>query len=103
MLFRSAHVLNVATGRKTSVVQVADALARALGLDIAPQLMNKFRVGDIRHCFGDPSRAREVLGFQARYSFEEGLPALIEWCRRESPEDRVEASLQELQRRRLVQ
>jgi dTDP-L-rhamnose 4-epimerase len=98
-----AHVLNVATGRKTSVVQVADALARALGLDIAPQLMNKFRVGDIRHCFGDPSRAREVLGFQARYSFEEGLPALIEWCRRESPEDRVEASLQELQRRRLVQ
>jgi dTDP-L-rhamnose 4-epimerase len=98
-----AHVLNVATGRRTSVAQVSDALARALGLDIAPQLINKFRVGDIRHCFGDSSRAKEVLGFQPRYTFEEGLPALIEWCRRETPEDRVEASLQELQRRRLVQ
>ena len=44
-----------------------------------------------------------MLGFQARYTFEEGLPALIDWCRREQPEDKVEDSLQELERRRLVQ
>jgi len=98
-----AHVLNVATGRKTTVVQVAAALSRALGIELAPQLMNKYRAGDIRHCYGDPARAREVLGFQARYTFEEGLPALIDWCRREQPEDKVEDSLQELERRRLVQ
>jgi dTDP-L-rhamnose 4-epimerase len=98
-----AHVLNVATGRKTTVVQVAAALSRALGIDLPPQRMNTYRAGDIRHCYGDPARAREVLGFEARYTFEEGLPALIDWCRREQPEDKVEDSLQELKRRRLVQ
>jgi dTDP-L-rhamnose 4-epimerase len=98
-----AHVLNVATGRKTTVVQVAEALSRALGIERPAELMNKYRAGDIRHCYGDPARAREVLGFEARYTFDEGLPALIEWCRKEQPEDRVEDSLQELKRRRLVQ
>jgi dTDP-L-rhamnose 4-epimerase len=98
-----AHVLNVATGRKTTVAEVASALSRALSIDLPPQLMGKYRAGDIRHCYGDPARAREVLGFEARYTFEEGLPALIDWCRREQPEDRVEDSLQELKRRRLVQ
>ena len=98
-----AHVLNVATGRKTTVAEVASALSRALSIDLPPQLMGKYRAGDIRHCYGDPARAREVLGFEARYTFEQGLPALIDWCRREQPEDRVEDSLQELKRRRLVQ
>jgi dTDP-L-rhamnose 4-epimerase len=98
-----AHVLNVGTGRKTTVNHVAEALATGLGLELRPQLLNKYRTGDVRHCYSDPARAREVLGFAAEYSLEKGLPALIEWCRGEPAQDFVERSLRELVDRRLVQ
>jgi dTDP-L-rhamnose 4-epimerase len=97
------YVFNVGAGRPTTVAEVAAALARGLGLNLAPEYLGKFRAGDVRHCFSDPSRARAMLGFEARYTLEEGLPALIEWCRHEEVQDDVERSLKELADRRLVQ
>ena len=32
-----------------------------------------FRLGDVRHVFADASRARDVLGFEARIGFREGV------------------------------
>ncbi len=96
------HVLNIGTGQATTVAQVAEALATQLGLRIAPQLLGKYRVGDIRHCIADTSRARAVLAFEAHRSFQEGLPDLIAWCRGERPTDGVEASLEELKQKGLV-
>jgi dTDP-L-rhamnose 4-epimerase len=97
------HVLNVGTGRNTSVAEVAKALADRLGVDIEPELLNKYRSGDIRHCVSDPSRARAVLGFQPEHDFSDGLQPLIAWCRQEQPRDEVERTLKELADRRLVQ
>jgi len=95
------HVLNVGTGRPVTVLETAVALADQLGLSIRPEVMGKCRVGDIRHCFADPSLARKALGFQARYRLEDGLPALVQWCREQKPADAGEASLKELRERGL--
>jgi dTDP-L-rhamnose 4-epimerase len=97
-----AHVLNVGTGRGTSVGEVARLLANSLGASIAPELLGRFRAGDIRHCIADVSRAEAVLGFRPRYSLEEGIPDLIEWCRDEHPSDQVELGLRELRAKGLV-
>lgn len=97
-----AHVLNVCTGTPASVLDVAEALNAHLGLQLAPQLLGKFRSGDVRHCYGDPSRTRQLLGFAAEHSLASGLPALLEWCRGERPADGVEASLRALEERGLV-
>lgn len=92
----------VCTGRPVEVRDVALALARRLGVDIAPEIVGRYRTGDIRHCVGDPSRARAVLGFEARTSFDEGLDELIAWSTEESVLDRVDASFAELERQGLV-
>ncbi len=97
------HTLNVGTGRPTSVLEMAGTLARLLGKPIAAQLLQRFRVGDIRHCIADPTKARELLGFEAALRLEAGLPAVIDWSRRQTPEDSVERSLVELEERGLVQ
>jgi dTDP-L-rhamnose 4-epimerase len=96
------HVLNVGTGRRTTVNGVGESLAASLGLSIAPRRLGRYRAGDVRHCIADPTRARDVLGFQSERTFEQGLPALIEWCKGEKPVDRVEASLAELKEKGLV-
>jgi dTDP-L-rhamnose 4-epimerase len=97
-----AHVINVCTGTPTSVLEVAEALAAHLRVELAPQRLGRFRSGDVRHCYGDPVRAREVLGFVAEHGLASGLPGLLAWCREERVADGVEASLRELEERGLV-
>jgi dTDP-L-rhamnose 4-epimerase len=96
------HVLNIGTGRPTSVADLAVTLAKILGVEASPVLLNRYRAGDIRHCYADASLAREVLGFEAQYTLEQGLPSLIEWCRGQPAADRVEQGLSELQSKGLV-
>jgi dTDP-L-rhamnose 4-epimerase len=96
------HVLNVASGRAVTVSEVAEALAAELGLELPPERLGRYRAGDVRHCIGDPSAARRVLGFEASRSFRQGLPRLLEWCRGQRPRDGVEAGLAELEKRGLV-
>ncbi len=94
--------VNVCTGRPTTIGQVATTLAERLGVDLAPQLVGKYRAGDIRHCIGDPTRARVLLGLEARTSFEQGLDELLAWSAEQRPEDRVDASFAQLEQQGLV-
>lgn len=94
--------LNVCTGRPVEIRELATVLAERLGTAIEPHVTGRYRVGDIRHCVGDPSRARTLLGFEAAISFADGLDELISWAERQSAEDRIDAGLAELERQRLV-
>ncbi|MBX6362818.1 MAG: NAD-dependent epimerase/dehydratase family protein, partial [Gemmatimonadetes bacterium] len=93
---------NVCTGRPVTIAEVALTLAERLGVDLAPQTVGKYRAGDIRHCVGDPTLARERLGFQARVGFAEGIDELLAWSDRQDALDRVDASLAQLERLGLV-
>jgi dTDP-L-rhamnose 4-epimerase len=93
---------NVCTGRPVTIAQVAEVLARLLGVGVAPDIVGRYRAGDIRHCVGDPETARAGLGFEARRSFGDGLQELMDWATSQSAEDRVDASLQELKQQGLV-
>lgn len=93
---------NVCTGRPITILEVAEILASRLGVAIQPEVVGRYRTGDIRHCVGDPTRAREQLGFEARVGFAEGLDELLAWSAEQEAFDRVEASMAELERKGLV-
>jgi dTDP-L-rhamnose 4-epimerase len=95
-------VFNVGTGHPTSVLEMAAALAREIGADIAPTIRQEFRAGDIRHCYADPSRAAELLGFHAQTTLEAGMTELIEWLAGQEATDKVEAATAELVSRGLA-
>jgi dTDP-L-rhamnose 4-epimerase len=75
------QVLNVGTGRPTSVLRVAELLAEELGWRDGFEITGKFRAGDIRHCFADITRIRELIGYEPRYAFEDGVGELVAWVR----------------------
>jgi dTDP-L-rhamnose 4-epimerase len=94
---------NIGSGQDRSVSEVATELARAMGKNqVAPQIVGKARIGDIRHCFCDTSLATEKLGFTARRDFQAGLAELAEWVALQTSRDRVEQMRAELETRGLV-
>lgn len=74
------QVFNIGSGQHFTVCEVADRLARLLDKEhIGAEITQRYRVGDIRHCYADISRARSVLGYSPKVSFEEGLEELAAW------------------------
>jgi len=69
---------------------VCDVLADELQVDLDPELRQQYRAGDVRHCFGDITRARSVLGFDPRVPFRDGMSSLVEQLRDEVPSDLVD-------------
>jgi dTDP-L-rhamnose 4-epimerase len=94
--------LNLGTGLPTTVGEVAVALSAGLGVAIEPELTGWYRAGDVRHCFADATRARELLGFRARTKFEDGMTELVAWLARQDATDRVDVATAELFERGLA-
>jgi dTDP-L-rhamnose 4-epimerase len=97
-----ATAVNVASGRSVSVVEVAETLARVLDVAIEPEVRNEYRAGDIRHCFGDTTRAGELLGWAPQIAFEAGMRELAEWLVTQTAVDRVDEATAQLFRRGLT-
>ncbi|MBK5298259.1 MAG: SDR family oxidoreductase [Vicinamibacteria bacterium] len=76
----TGRVINVATGGQISINQLARTIQRLLGSDLAP-LYAEARAGDVRDSLADIRLARQVLGYEPRISFEEGLRRTIDWYR----------------------
>jgi len=66
---------NIASGSPRSVMDMAEVLAAAGQSSQDPLVTGSYRIGDVRHVFGSPERARVMLGFEATVTFEEGMTA----------------------------
>jgi nucleoside-diphosphate-sugar epimerase len=76
----TGHVINVATGTRISINQLADSLQRVLGVDI-PTVHVPPRQGDVRDSLADITKARTLLGYEPLVSFDEGLRRTVDWYR----------------------
>ncbi|HKD15799.1 MAG TPA: NAD-dependent epimerase/dehydratase family protein [Candidatus Angelobacter sp.] len=88
--------LNIGSGEQISIGEVALILAGALEMPIAAELTGKYRAGDIRHCYADISRARDLLGYKPELPFSEGVKNLVAWLRSQQPADRAADAVAEL-------
>jgi dTDP-L-rhamnose 4-epimerase len=97
------QVFNIGSGRNYSILQVAEHLAKAMGRpDLTPEIMEKGRTGDIRHCFADITLAKEKLGFSPAHRLEDSLDELASWVKTQQAIDRADHARRELEQRGLV-
>ena len=96
------QAINVGTGRSTSIRTVSRLLAEGLGLDLEPEIVSKYREGDIRHCVSDISKAKSLLGYEPQVTLERGIPELLSWVRAQAAQDQVASATAELESRQLV-
>ena len=71
-------IINVACGAQYTLNELAENLKRLTGSEIDPTYAEP-RAGDIKHSLGDISRASELLGYNPKVSFEEGLERTVAW------------------------
>jgi dTDP-L-rhamnose 4-epimerase len=70
----AAGAFNICSGAPRSVGEMARALHAAAGGEVPPpRVTGAYRLGDVRHVFADPARARDQLGFTAREGFAAGM------------------------------
>ena len=79
----NAWVVNVGAGRRTSLLDLIDAIGGVAGRRLACS-MHPARAGDVRDSLACMERARRVLGFESRVSLEEGLRHTWSWFSREA-------------------
>jgi dTDP-L-rhamnose 4-epimerase len=97
------ETFNIGSGDSRSILSIAEDLARVMGrTELAPQVTEKYRAGDIRHCFADISKSKKMLGFAPHVEFDKGLRELAEYLEGQIAEDQVEQATAELTRRGLV-
>lgn len=96
--------VNIGSGTRISIVEIARVLAKLTGRSLEPQVLNTGRRFDIRHCFADISRARQTLGYQPKISFEHGMEELIQWARHDPgmADDVFDRALGELKEKGLL-
>jgi len=95
------QVFNIGRGKPGSILEVAKTLIEIFGKSLTPDVIGKFRNGDIRHCYADTSKI-SALGFEPELSLKEGLTDLVAWGDQETAVSRIEDAHQELVARGLV-
>jgi nucleoside-diphosphate-sugar epimerase len=68
----SGEVINIAGGRRIALNALCTEISRALGREVAVEHLPP-RAGDIRHSLADISRAAELIGYEPRVRWEEGI------------------------------
>jgi len=72
-------IFNIGTGKPSSILDLAGTLIELYDKKFSPDVIYKFRNGDIRDCYADISKIR-ALGFEPELSLKQGLEDLINVC-----------------------
>ncbi len=74
----AGKTVNVASGRETTMNRVIELVAQEL--DYNGKIEHReARIGDVRRHFADISLVKELIGWQPKISFEDGIKTTVDW------------------------
>ena len=79
----SDEVFNVASGTETSLKELAQKLAATMGSNAAVEHAAERKVNPVPRRLADTSKAKQMLGFEAQISLDDGLRSLVRWWQEE--------------------
>jgi UDP-glucose 4-epimerase len=74
----TGFTVNLGTGRGYSVLEVVNAFVEATGQPVPYEIVDR-RPGDVAQCYADPSRAKALLGWEARHTLQEMCADAWRW------------------------
>lgn len=77
------EVFNVASGRETSLSELATMLGHVMGCELSPEHLPQRKVNAVTRRMASTAKAREMLDFEAKIDLEDGLRDLVDWWQAE--------------------
>lgn len=96
------RAVNIGSGQPVAISEVAEELERALEVNVPLEVTGKYRAGDIRHCFSDITKARELLGYRPNTRLREGIDELAAWLKSQQANDKADEAMERLSAHGLV-
>lgn len=91
------EVFNVGTGVPTDVITVAKNLINNYGIEVPITISGNYRLGDIRHNYADLTKIKNKLGFEPKFSFEQGVRKFTNWVDNQKvQQDNYSKSIEEM-------
>lgn len=72
----SGETFNVACGKRVSVNRMIEIIATGLGKEVKPNYA-PVRAGDVKHSLANIGKAQQLLGYEVRKQFEQGLTGML--------------------------
>ena len=95
----NGEVFNVGTGEATDVITVANELIKSYSSPTNVKVSGNYRLGDIRHNYADLTKIKSILGFNPKFSFENGIKEFAKWVTtQEVKESKYEDSISEMKK-----
>ncbi len=74
-----AHrVLNLGNNQPTSLMRFIEIIEQSLGQEAQKEMVD-LPAGDVLETYADIDASQEVLGYQPKWTLEEGIPQFVEW------------------------
>ena len=83
----NGNVINIGSGKATSIKDIATIIARALGRENLVKISGEYRKNDTKHCYANISKAKKLLGWEPEISLKDGFEELIKWGENEKAVD----------------
>jgi UDP-glucose 4-epimerase len=77
----SDEIFNVASGVETTLIELAEALMRVMGKEMAPEFGPPRGVNAVPRRLACTKKAEQLLGFKSQVDLDEGLRRLVTWWR----------------------
>lgn len=97
------EIINIGSGSSKTVKDVAVILKQYYESNINISISGNYRVGDIRHNFADIKKAKRILDFNPKFSFNDGVLNFVKWVKKQKiMEDNYEKSVNKLKEKGLL-
>lgn len=98
------RAINIGSGKPISILRLAEILLDLYKVKLKPQISEKYRKGDVRHCYANIDLAKNILDYEPSVIIEDGLKELVTYARANdwASEGLFEKSLKELEERKLT-
>ncbi len=76
----SGEVINLGSGKTISINEIAEKICELTGRDPKKTIVHiQDRPGEVSSFGGDSTKAKKLLGWEPKYSFDQGLKETVEW------------------------
>ena len=74
----AGEVINIACGERYTLIDLVNMINEILGKKIEPKF-EKDRAGDVKHSLAGIDKAKDLLGYEVRVGFNEGMSRTVEY------------------------